>query len=209
VAFFRPASARDDAFFQLLADSAGHAVTAAELLTQLIAAPPADRAEMLPRLKDIEHEADEATHAIIHKVNSSFVTPFDHVDILELAAALDDCTDILESVGQHIVLYRMEGLMPDVTRQMDVIVRMAELTADAMPRLAGMKSLPEYWVEINRLENEGDVIYRTLLGDLFDGAVTDPIEVIKHKDIIERLEQGADAFEGVAHRVESIAIKES
>ena len=69
--------------------------------------------------------------------------------------------------------------------------------------------MPEYWVEINRLENEGDVIYRTLLRDLFGGAVTDPVEIIKHKDIIERLEQAADAFERVAHRVETIAIKES
>lgn len=205
---FRPSS-RDDAFFQLLADSARQSVAAAELLTQMLAADSAEREELLPRLKDIEHEADEATHAIIRKVNSSFVTPFDHGDIVELAAALDDCTDALESVGQMVVLYRMNGLMPDVTGQMEVIVRMAQLTADSMPRLATMKELPEYWVEINRLENEGDVVYRTLLRDLFAGAVTDPIEVIKHKDIIERLEQAADAFETVAHRVESIVIKES
>ena len=126
-----------------------------------------------------------------------------------MAAALDDCTDFMESVGQTVVLYRMDGLMPGVTAQMEVIVRMAELTADAMPRLATMKQLKDYWVEINRLENEGDAIYRGLLRDLFGGAVSDPIEVIKHKDIIERLEMAADAFEKVAHRVESIAIKES
>lgn len=205
---FRPSS-RDDAFFQLFADSARQSVAAAETLTQMLAADAAEREVLLPQLKDIEHEADEATHAIIRKVNTSFVTPFDHGDIVELAAALDDCTDAIEAVGQAVVLYRMEGLMPDVTGQMEVIVRMAQLTADAMPRLATMKELPEYWVEINRLENEGDVIYRTLLRDLFSGAVTEPIEVIKHKDIIERLEQAADAFETVAHRVESIVIKES
>lgn len=205
---FRPSS-RDDAFFQLFADSARQSVAAADTLTQMLAADAAEREVLLPRLKDIEHEADEATHAIIRKVNTSFVTPFDHGDIVELAAALDDCTDALEAVGQAVVLYRMEGLMPDVTGQMEVIVRMAQLTADAMPRLATMKELPEYWVEINRLENEGDVIYRSLLRDLFSGAVTEPIEVIKHKDIIERLEQAADCFEKVAHRVESIVIKES
>ncbi|MGN7248680.1 DUF47 domain-containing protein [Janibacter anophelis] len=205
---FRPSS-RDEAFFQLLADSACQAVAATEVLSQMLASDAAEREQLLPRLKNIEHEADEATHAIIHKVNSSFVTPFDHGDIVELAAALDDCTDALESVGQMVVLYRMDGLMPEVTEQMEVISRMAELTAEAMPRLATMKELPEYWVEINRLENEGDVVYRTLLRDLFGGAVTDPIEVIKHKDIIERLEQAADAFEKVAHRVESIVIKES
>ena len=200
---------RDDAFYQLLADSARHSVAAAELLTQLLGSSPAEREELAPRLKEVEHEADEATHAIIHKVNTSFVTPFDHEDIVELAASLDDCTDHMESVGQTVVLYRMNGLMPAVTDLMQVIVRMAELTAEAMPRLATMKKLRDYWVEINRLENEGDAIYRGLLRDLFGGEVTDPVEIIKHKDIIERLEMAADAFEQVAHRVESIAIKES
>ncbi len=206
--FFTP-SGKDDVFFQLLADSAKHSVEAAETLTQLLAADPDDRADIAEHLRDIEHEADEATHAIIRKVNSSFVTPFEHEDILELAAALDDCTDYIDAVGQTVVLYRMDGLMPAVTQVMEVITRMAELTATAMPRLATMKELKEYWVEINRLENEGDSIYRSLLRDLFGGAVTDPIEVIKHKDIIERLEEAADAFEGVAHRIEGIVIKES
>lgn len=206
---FLRANPRDDTFYQLLTDSARHTIAAAQMLTQMLGASAAEREDLAPRLKEIEHEADEATHAIIHKVNTSFVTPFDHSDIVELAAALDDCTDFIEAVGQTVVLYRMNGLMPDITQQMEVIVRMAELTAEAMPRLATMKELKDYWVEINRLENEGDAIYRGLLRDLFGGAVTDPIEVIKHKDIIERLEQAADAFENVAHRVESIAIKES
>ncbi len=206
--FLRP-TPKDNAFYQLLADSAQHTVAASETLTLLLGSAPGEREEIAVRLKEIEHEADDATHAIIRKVNSSFVTPFDHEDIVELAAALDDCTDHLESVGQTVVLYRMDGLMPEITAQMKVIVRMAELTADAMPRLATMKELRDYWVEINRLENEGDVIYRGLLHDLFGGTFTDPLEVIKHKDIIERLEQAADAFEHVAHRVESIYIKES
>ena len=77
---FRPSS-RDDAFFQLFADSARQSVAAAETLTQMLAADPVEREALLPQLKDIEHEADEATHAIIRKVNTSFVTPFDHGDI--------------------------------------------------------------------------------------------------------------------------------
>ena len=204
----RPTS-KDHVLYQLLADSARHTVAASEQLALLLGSPPGEREAIAVRLKEIEHEADDATHAIIRTVNSSFVTPFDHEDIVELAAALDDCTDDLEAVGQMVVLYRMDGLMPDVTAQMNVIVRMAQLTAEAMPRLASRKELRDYWVEINRLENEGDAIYRGLLRDLFGGGITDPVEVIKHKDIIERLEQSADGFEQVAHRVESIAIKES
>ena len=178
-------------------------------LTALLAAEPAEREEIAKRLGDIEHAADEATHEIIRKVNSSFITPFDHIDIVELAAALDDCVDAMDAVGGMIVLYRVDELLPGVTKQVAVISRMAELTAAAMPRLRSMKDLDEYWIEINRLENQADRIYRELVAGLFNGAVTDPIEVLKHKDVIAGLESAADAFESVAHRVESIAVKES
>lgn len=200
---------QDNTFFELLARSAGKGVEGAEQLTALLAAQPVEREEIAKRLGDIEHAADEATHEIIRKVNSSFITPFDHIDIVELAAALDDCVDAMDAVGGMIVLYRVDELLPGVTKQVDVISRMAELTAAAMPRLRSMKDLDEYWIEINRLENQADRIYRELVAGLFNGAVTDPIEVLKHKDVIAGLESAADAFESVAHRVESIAVKES
>lgn len=200
---------QDNTFFDLLARSAGKGVEGAEQLTALLAAEPAEREEIAKRLGDIEHAADEATHEIIRKVNSSFITPFDHIDIVELAAALDDCVDAMDAVGGMIVLYRVDELLPGVTKQVAVISRMAELTAAAMPRLRSMKDLDEYWIEINRLENQADRIYRELVAGLFNGAVTDPIEVLKHKDVIAGLESAADAFESVAHRVESIAVKES
>ena len=123
--------------------------------------------------------------------------------VVRTAPRLEDGTPFPTS------LYLTLPSMVAAVSRLEARGEMAELTADAMPRLASMKAMPEYWVEINRLENEGDVIYRTLLRDLFGGAVTDPVEIIKHKDIIERLEQAADAFERVAHRVETIAIKES
>lgn len=200
---------QDNTFFDLLARSAGKGVEGAEQLTALLAAQPAEREEIAKRLGDIEHAADEATHEIIRKVNSSFITPFDHIDIVELAAALDDCVDAMDAVGGMIVLYRVDELLPGVTKQVDVISRMADLTAAAMPRLRSMKDLDEYWIEINRLENQADRIYRELVAGLFNGAVTDPIEVLKHKDVIAGLESAADAFESVAHRVESIAVKAS
>lgn len=86
---------------------------------------------------------------------------------------------------------------------------MSQLTADAMPRLRSMKDLSEYWIEINRLENQADQCYRRLLAELFNGESTDAITVMKHKEVIEELEAAADAFEQVAHKVESIAVKES
>ncbi len=97
-----------------------------------------------------------------------------------------------------------------VSDQVEVLSRMSELTADAMPRLRSMKDLSEYWIEINRLENQADQIYRRLLAGLFNGDFgSDAITIMKLKEVIEELEAAADAFEKVAHKVESIAVKES
>jgi uncharacterized protein Yka (UPF0111/DUF47 family) len=95
-----------------------------------------------------------------------------------------------------------------VTDQVEVLQRAAELTAAAMPRLRGMKDLAEYWVEINRLENQADKSYRKLLVQLFEDA-SDVIQLMKLREVVERLENAADAFERVANIVETIALKES
>jgi predicted phosphate transport protein (TIGR00153 family) len=150
-----------------------------------------------------------ATHEIIRRVNSSFITPFDREDIHGLAATLDDCMDLMDAAVDLIVLYRIGELPAGVSDQVEVLARMSELTADAMPRLRSMKDLAEYWIEINRLENQADQIYRRLLAELFNGNHLDAITVMKHKEVIEELEAAADAFEKVAHKVESIAVKES
>jgi uncharacterized protein Yka (UPF0111/DUF47 family) len=87
---------------------------------------------------------------------------------------------------------------------------MSELTAEAMPRLRSMRDLSEYWIEINRLENQADQTYRRLLAELFNGEFGgDAITIMKLKEVIEELEAAADAFEAVAHKVEGIAVKES
>lgn len=200
---------QDTAFFDLLTAAARHAVTAAAEVTELLAAGPAERAAVVERLRETEHAADETVHEIVRTVNASFITPFDHVDIVELAAALDQCVDELENVGVLVVLYRMDALPEGVVEVIEVISRMAHLTAEAMPRLRSLGQLEDYWIEINRLENRADTVYRRMLGDLFGGGVTDAVEIIKRKDVIERLEAAADAFESVAHRVETIAVKES
>ncbi len=89
-----------------------------------------------------------------------------------------------------------------------MLQRAAELTAEAMPRLETMKDLDEYWIEINRLENDGDQSYRRLLAHLFSGEY-DALEVLKMKEVVDALEAACDAFEHVANTVETIAVKES
>jgi predicted phosphate transport protein (TIGR00153 family) len=200
---------QENSFYDLFAKSASYLVDGSRELTTILGAPISEREAIAARMREIEHQADEATHEIIRKVNSSFITPFDREDIHGLAATLDDCMDLMDAAVDLIVLYRIGELPTGVSEQVEVLVRMSQLTADAMPRLRSMKDLSEYWIEINRLENQADQCYRRLLAQLFNGESTDAITVMKHKEVIEELEAAADAFEQVAHKVESIAVKES
>jgi len=199
---------RDNTFFDLLTESAQHLVVGANLLRDLIPAARSERKAIFQRINEAEHQADEVTHTIMRRLNQTFVTPFDRDDIYMLASGLDDCIDFMEEAADLIVLYKVGELPPRVTDQVEVLQRAAELTAAAMPRLRGMKDLAEYWVEINRLENQADKSYRKLLVQLFEDA-SDVIQLMKLREVVERLENAADAFERVANIVETIALKES
>jgi predicted phosphate transport protein (TIGR00153 family) len=168
----------------------------------------ADRKDVARKMREAEHVADENTHAIVRKVNSSFVTPFDREDIYSLASALDDVMDMLDEVVDLILLYEVTNFPSEVLSQVEIIQRCAEITAEAMPKLRAMTDLDEYWIEINRLENRGDKSYRRTLAKLFSGDFK-AIEVLKLKDVVTSLEAAIDAFEKVANIIEQIAVKES
>jgi predicted phosphate transport protein (TIGR00153 family) len=198
---------REDSFFEMFADSANNLVTAARLLVELIS-DGADREGIAEKMRACEHAGDEATHAILRRLNESFITPFDREDIYRLASQLDDVMDHMEEASDLVVLYKIRELPKDIVRQVEVLERAAELTAEAMPRLRAMRDLNVYWIEINRLENQGDQVYRKLLAHLFGGEY-DALTVLKLKEVIESLEEAADAFEKVANTVEAISVKES
>lgn len=199
---------RDTTFFDLFAASAQHLVTGANLLGELLGADRQGRKAIAKQLNKLENEADDATHTIMRRLNQTFVTPFDRDDIYGLASALDDCMDHMEEAADLIVLYKLDELPARVADQVQVLQRCAELTAEAMPHLAKMADLTDYWVEVNRLENQADKVHRKLIAQLFD-EVTDPIHLMKVKEVVEVLENAADAFETVANTVETIAVKES
>jgi uncharacterized protein len=198
----------EDGFFEMFATLGRHLADGAHELTNLVAAEPAEREAVNTRIRGIEHAADESTHEIMLKVNSSFITPFDREDIYRLASKLDDCMDLMEAAADLIVLYRIGDLPCGISAQVEVLARMSELTADAMTRLRAMNDLSEFWHEISRLENQADQAYRRLVAELFNNG-HDAIAVLKIKDVIDQLEAAADAFETVANTVESIAVKES
>jgi uncharacterized protein len=197
----------DTSFYELFTVSANHLVTGAGLLAEMVT-DGVDRPEVAQRMREAEHICDENTHAIIKRVNSSFVTPFDREDIYALAGGLDDVMDDMDEVVDLILLYEVVNFPAEVLSQVEIIQRCADITADAIPRLRTMDGLDEYWIEINRLENSGDKSYRRTLAKLFSGDFK-AIQVLKLKDIVTALEGAIDAFEKVANIVEQIAVKES
>jgi uncharacterized protein len=197
----------DTVFYDLFTTSAQHLVTGAGLLAEMIA-DGADREAVAKRMREAEHICDENTHAIVRRVNSSFVTPFDREDIYALASGLDDVMDELDEVVDLILLYEVKDFPTEVLNAVEIIQRCAELTAEAMPSLRTMADLDEYWIEINRLENAGDKAYRRTLAHLFSGDFK-AIQVLKLKDVVTSLEGAIDAFEKVANIVEQITVKES
>lgn len=200
---FRP---RDSAFYDLFTEAAGHLVTGASLLAEMLS-EDADREDVAARMRAAEHDADETTHTVVRRVNTSFVTPFDREDIYSLASALDDVMDSMDEAVDLILLYEVVDLPAYVSDQIEVLQRCAELTAAAMPRLQTMRTLHDYWIEINRLENVGDRNHRRSLAALFSGNLP-TLEVLKLKDVVESLEDAIDGFERVANIVEQIAVKE-
>jgi uncharacterized protein len=200
-------------FYPLFTQAAENIVRAADDLAALVAAPPAERPELAKRVKDAENAGDELTHEIMVKLNKTFVTPFDREDIYRLTSSLDDVIDAMEEAADRIVLYRLGELPSGMKTQTDVLQRAAAATADAMPRLATMSALKEYWVHVNSLEDEGDIAYRALLEELLsprgDVDAAGVLTILKIKEVVDSLEEAADAFETVANTVESIAVKES
>ncbi|MFU8875231.1 DUF47 domain-containing protein [Micromonospora sp. SL4-19] len=200
----------EGAFYELFTRSAQNLVRGTELLNEL-ALPGVDVQSVSERLTEVEHDSDQITHELFKKINSTFITPFDREDIYRLGSLLDDVMDHLEAVGNLLYLYGLTKL-PALPRELHDLVtvldQQAKLTADAMPQLRSMKNLEDYWIECNRLENDGDQVYRMLLVRLFSGEY-DALTVLKMKEVADELEAACDAFEHVANTVETIAVKES
>jgi uncharacterized protein len=200
----------DNSFYEFFTRAADNLVRGTDILSEL-ALPDIDMQSLSERLGDVEHDSDQITHEVYNKINSTFITPFDREDIYRLASNLDDVIDHIEAAGNLVYLYGLTSL-PALPREMHELVgvldKQARLTSDAMRRLKSMKDLKEYWVECNRLENDGDRAYRMLLVRLFSGEY-DPLTVLKMKEVADELEAACDGFEHVAHTVETIAVKES
>ena len=196
---------RDVKFFQMFAEMAGNLGDGARLLKKTLDEFK-DVEARVQQLKDIEHRGDEMTHNILTKLNQTFITPFDREDIYRLASSLDDVLDFIYAAGVRLVMYKIRSAPPAASQLADIIVRQCDQLLPAVTGLEKHDSVLNYCVEINRLENEADGIARSAIGALFDKE-TDPISLIKLKELYEVLETATDKAEDAANELEGVVLK--
>lgn len=194
-------------FFDMFEKSAQNILRGAKILKEI-----SENFNTLPenaaKMERLEHDTDQITHEIMEKLNKTFITPIDREDIHELTAVLDDVMDFIEAATERMILYKVKNPTPEMKQIADVILSQAEEINKVMPKLKNLKHTPimEHCIEINRLENAGDRILREAVARLFDNR-TDPLEVIKWKDIYDFLETATDKCEDVAVIIEGIVLK--
>jgi uncharacterized protein len=200
---------REESYFDLFDAVADNIAHASGLLLDLVEdfVDPEMKAK---RLVESEHEGDRLTHAILSRLNSTFITPFDREDIHALAGQLDDVVDAIEAAADMMVLHKVVEPLDAVVEQARLIDHAARETAAGLRSLRGLNEEPlrAFLVTINELENEGDRLYRRARADLYNFTGEHPARyVLIWKDIVEQLEEALDGFEHVAHTVETILIK--
>lgn len=196
---------RDRVFFDLFSEAGQNNLHAARMLKEMLEKWPDDEG-LVREIMLAEKEGDRITHDIVQRLNSTFVTPIDSGDIYALATQLDDIVDYTEETADFIGLYKIEAPMEQSVAMADVLVRSCEQLAEVLTDLRKFKGLEGYWVEIHQLENDGDRLYRDALASLFANG-TDPMIVIRWKDLFTSLERALDACETAAHILEGIVIK--
>jgi predicted phosphate transport protein (TIGR00153 family) len=198
---------RDRTFFDLFIEAGQNTVHAAALLDRMMHSWP-EEAGISREILKAEQEGDRITHDIIKRLNTTFVTPIDREDIYGLATQMDDIVDFTEEAADFLGLYKIEATMEQAGALTKVLVAACEQLAAGLEHLPDFKDLYKYWIEIHRLENEGDRISRDAVASLFSNGI-DPMVVIRWKDMFAVLENAIDATETAAQILEGIVIKNS
>jgi uncharacterized protein len=198
---------RDRTFFDLFIEAGQNTLHAARLLDEMMHKWPEE--EGLSReIFKAEQEGDRITHDIIRRLNTTFVTPIDREDIYGLATQMDDIVDFTEEAADFLGLYKIEAPMEQAGALTKVLVAACEQLAAGLEHLREFTDLDKYWIEIHRLENDGDRISRDAVASLFSNGI-DPMVVIRWKDMFAVLEEAIDSTETAAQILEGIVIKNS
>jgi uncharacterized protein len=196
---------KDNSFFAMFSAMSDNLIAGARTLVDLFANYH-DVEKKIDEIHRIEHEGDELTHAIMTKLNQTFITPFDREDIHELASKLDDVLDFINAAGARIVMYRITAPPPAAGELAAIIFMQSQELQKAVSLMQKNANILGHCVEINRLENEADQVSQHAIARLFE-CEKDPINLIKNKELLEFLERATDKAEDVANVLETVVLK--
>ncbi len=203
------ASSRDKDFFKAFEAHATKSVEATRLLLEMFEKLP-DKASIAMKIQEAESAGDRLTHDTVKRLHETWITPLDRYDIHNLISKLDDVLDLIEAVSERVVLFEISEARGPAVELVRVLLKSCEDMQRAMallPNVSGKsKELLDICVEINRLENEADHIYRRAIAELFKPG-NDPIEVMKWRDVFDNLESATDRCEDVANIVEGVVLE--
>ena len=196
---------REVRFFELFVDLAAAIQDGSRVLVEMLDKMD-DMDARAEKIRDLEHHGDNITHEIMTKLNQTFITPFDREDIHELSSHLDDVLDLVEAASNRMILYKITERSQPAVELAQIIVRCADRMHTAVGSLEGRNNILEHCIELNRLENDGDRISRAAIADLFESE-SNPIALIKRKELLEVLENAIDRCEDVANVLETVVLK--
>lgn len=197
---------REEEFYQLFVDVARRATEAATLLRELLTGKPERATYCVDQIKRLENEADEITHEVVRRLDRTFITPIDREDIHLLASDLDDVIDRIDGTARRAKIFRLGGTPAGIGEMCDLVEQITNEIHVAVTKLRDKNDVMAHCIRAKRLEEMGDAVYHDMLGKLFD-TETDPIRVIKWKEIFDTLEHTIDESEDVANDIESIVLK--
>lgn len=199
---------KEEIFFDMFVETVENSCKAAKMLVDLMKEYTNVNSK-IKAIEDVEHECDQYVHKILAQLNKSFITPIDREDIFLIAKELDNITDYVESTAHRFKMFNVTTVREEAIKLAELAVVCTNELKDVMLELKNMKrskTLKEKVIEVNRIENEADEIYRSAMANLFTNE-KDAIEVIKWKEIYEYLENTLDACEDVANIVEGVVMK--
>ena len=197
---------REDQYFALFTQMSTKLQEAAAILVEMMQASDTDFESLSKKTKHVEHECDELTHTITTKLNKSFITPFDREDIYTLSVAMDDVCDYIDAAARAVVMYNIHESDQYAIKLAKIIQKLTEAIHEAALLLETAKGMGPHLLEIQRLENEADDIYFRAVAELFKNS-SDPVRIIKWKELYEILENCTDRCESVGNIIESIVLK--
>ena len=191
----------------LLVELGGHVVAGAQLLSEVLVLDQVARAEATTRLREVDHAAEATAHAVLRTLSATFVTPFDRADVFRVSWAMRTCLSRMDAAADEITLFRLTPVPAGVSELILLVVRAADVTVQAVPRLSRAPGLADSWIELTRIGKQAGQSHRRLLAEV-TASTTDPPTLIRLVSVAQSLRRVVEAFEDLAGALQTVAVKE-